>query len=171
MTTARTKFAATLAVGLTCAFALAGAAGSQPTNAGLAPPLTLLQLMRANVETSADGIWAVQGAESLSENDWLLAEQDATNIIASASFISSAGNGPKDKTWQANADYQAWAKDIQDTGIKLLAAVKAKDQMKLGEAADHLAETCQGCHDKYRPETPSDGVSRFPFYPARVIKK
>jgi cytochrome c556 len=126
--------------------------------------------MRANVETAADGVWAAQSAEKLSAADWLLAEQDATNVIASASFIANAGIGPKDKAMQANADYQAWAKDVQDTGIKILAAVKAKDQMAMGAAADHLSDTCQACHDKYRPQVPSDGVVRFPFYPARVIK-
>src|SRR5260370_25308472 len=47
------------------------------------------------------------------------------------------------------------------------AAVKAKDQKKLTDAADHLVDVCQSCHDKYRPEKPSDGIARFPFYPAR----
>jgi hypothetical protein len=164
-------FVAALAGGLGAALLLAGAAGGQPAKGGFSTPLTTLQLMRANVEIPADGIWAAQSAEKLTDQDWLLADQDAVNIVAASSFIAAGGAGPKDRAWAANADYQAWAKDVQDTGLKILAAVKAKDQMKMADAADHLSEVCQSCHDKYRPEISSDGVQRFPFYPARVIKK
>ena len=82
-----------------------GAVGSQPAKAVGSPPLTLLQIMRANVEIAADGIWAVTSNEKLSDPEWLLAEQDATNVVISASLMASAGNGPKDKAKQANADY------------------------------------------------------------------
>ena len=169
----RIGFGAALAVGLGLgvAVALGGVADGQSPNRVGSPPLTLLQIMRANVEIPADGIWAVTPKEKLSDQEWLLAEQDAVNVIASASFIAGAGTGPKDKAWQANADYQAWAKDVQDDGVKLLAAAKAKDLMTLSDVGDHLAGVCQDCHTKYRPEPPSDGVARFPFYPPRELKK
>ncbi len=164
-------FGATVAAALGSAFLLAGAAGGQTTTKVGAPPLTLLQIMRASVEVPADGVWGVTSKDKLSDQEWLLAEQDSTNLIVAASLIASAGNGPKDKGWQANANYQAWAKDVQDDAVKLLAAAKARDLKTLGETGDHLAGVCQDCHDKYRPEIPSDGVARFPFYPAREIKK
>lgn len=167
----RIGFGAALAIGLGAAVALGGAAGGQSTNTVGAPPLTLLQIMRANVEIPADGIWAVTSKDKLSDKEWLLAEQDAVNIIASASFVAGAGTGPQDMAWRSNADYQAWAKEMQDDGVKLLAAVKAKDLAKLADAGDHLGGVCQDCHTKYRPENPSDGVARFPFYPARELKE
>jgi hypothetical protein len=34
-----------------------------------------------------------------------------------------------------------------------------------------LNEVCQSCHTKYRPEAPSDGVARYPFYPKRELAK
>ena len=162
---------AAAATGLGAVVMLAGAANGQaPAKLG-APPLSLLQIMRANVEIPADGIWAATPKDKLSDAEWLLAEQDATNLIASASYISAAGTGPKDKAWQANADYQGWARAVQDDGVKLLAAAKSKNLMALQDTGDHLAGVCQDCHDKYRPETPSDGVARFPFYPPREMKK
>lgn len=165
----RFGFGVAMAAGLATVAMLAGAAGGQtPAKVG-APPLTLLQIMRANVEIPADGLWAAATREKLSDAEWLLAEQDATNLVASASFIAGAGTGPKDKGWQANADYQRWAKDVQSDGLKLMAAVKAKDFKALQDTGDHLAGVCQDCHDKYRPEIPSDGIARFPFYPAREM--
>jgi hypothetical protein len=161
-----------LALGLAGISLFASAAGGQPSKSGpLALPLTLLEIMRANVEIPADGIWAIENAKTLSDEEWLLADQDAINIVASATFISTGGIGKQDRAWVSNADWQNWARDVQQTGLQLRTAIKAKDQMKLMTAADHLVDVCQSCHDKYRPENPSDGIARFPFYPARVLKK
>ena len=168
-------------VGLSAAMLLAScdkkADKPAPTAAATAPagPLPLavstLHLMRAAVEIPADGIWAAESADKLSPNDWLLAEQDAYALTAAASLIMKGGNGANDQKWAANADYQGWALEIQKTGLQIQDAVQAKDKMKLGAAADHLTDTCQACHDKYRPQTPSDGVARYPFYPKRVPEK
>jgi hypothetical protein len=155
---------------LAAAFLLVGAAAA-PAPRPLALPLTLLEIMRANVEIPAEGIWAVETEDKLSDQQWSLAEQDAINIIASATFISTGGTGKKDREWVSNADWQTWTKDVQQTGVQIRDAVKAKDLKKVAEAGDHLVDVCQSCHDKYRPEIPSDGIMRFPFYPARVMKK
>jgi hypothetical protein len=41
----------------------------------------------------------------------------------------------------------------------------------MAAAADHLQEICEACHTKFRPQAPSDGVSRYPFYPKRELAK
>jgi len=160
------RAAALLAAG----FLLVGAAAA-PAPRPLALPLTLLEIMRANVEIPAEGIWGIENEDKLSNDQWALAEQDVINIIAAATFISTGGTGKKDREWVSNADWQTWTKDVQATGLQIRADVKAKDLKKLAEAADHLVDVCQSCHDKYRPEIPSDGIMRFPFYPSRVLKK
>jgi hypothetical protein len=136
----------------------------------LALPISLLDVMRASVEIPADGLWAAEGAK-LTDQDWLLADQDAADLAAAASLFTMAGTGKKDREWVANADWRMWATDVQNTALAIRQAVKAKNQMALATAADHLADVCQSCHDKYRPETPSDGVIRYPFYPKRVLAK
>jgi hypothetical protein len=60
---------------------------------------------------------------------------------------------------------------VQRTALVIRDAAHAKDLEKLSSAADHLTEVCQTCHAKYRPEVPSDGVARYPFYPKRVLPK
>jgi hypothetical protein len=134
-------------------------------------PLSILDLMRASVEIPADGIWAAQGAENLSDDDWLLADQDSVSLAGAATLISMPGTGKSDRKWVANADWQSWARDVQTTALAIRAAAKAKDPAKFSAAADHLTEICQSCHTKYRPEAPSDGVARYPFYPKRELAK
>ena len=145
-------------------------AAKPPGNsAPLAVPVSILDLMRASVEIPADGIWATQGAEKPSDDDWLLADEDSVSLAGAATLISKPGTGTNDRKWVANADWQSWARDMQTTAMKIRAAATAKDLAKFSAAADHLSEICQSCHTKYRPQAPSDGVARYPFYPKREL--
>jgi cytochrome c5 len=60
---------------------------------------------------------------------------------------------------------------MEKTALQIRNAVMGKDQKKMAAAADHLQEICEACHAKYRPQAPSDGVSRYPFYPKRELPK
>ena len=134
-------------------------------------PVSLADVMRASVEIPADGIWAAEGAEKLSEDDWQLADQDAVNLIAATALISRTGTGKNDAKWVANADWQNWVRDMEKASLQIRSAVKAMNQKEMAAAADHLQEVCESCHTKYRPQSPSDGVSRYPFYPKRELAK
>jgi Cytochrome C' len=138
-------------------------------SAPLAVPVSILDLMRASVEIPANGIWATQGADKPSDEEWLLADEDSISLAGAATLVSKPGTGTNDHKWVANADWQTWVRDMQTTALKIRAAAKAKDTAKFGAAADHLSEICQNCHTKYRPQAPSDGVARYPFYPKREL--
>jgi hypothetical protein len=144
---------------------------AEPKAPPVALPVSLLDLMRASVEIPADGIWVAQGADSLSDDEWLLADQDSVSLAGAAILISKPGTGKNDRKWVGNADWQSWVRDLQRTALAIRAAAKAKDSAKFSAAADHLSEVCQNCHTKYRPEAPSDGVARYPFYPKRELAK
>jgi hypothetical protein len=159
---------------LSVATVLAGPAlAAEP--AGRAPPIavpvSILDLMRASIEIPADGIWAAQGSEHLTDDDWLLADEDSVSLAGAAALISRPGSGSNDRKWVTGADWQSWVRDVQKTALTLRAAAKAKDSVKFSAAADHLSEVCQSCHTKYRPAAPSDGVARYPFYPKRELAK
>ena len=169
---ARMALIATLAFVAGNAFA----ATPKPANTGaparpLALPISLVDLMRASIEIPADGLWAAAGADKLSEEDWQLADQDAVSLIAASTLVASAGTGKLDRKWVANADWKSWVREMEKTALAIRAAVKAQDQKKFAAAADHLQTTCEACHTKYRPQSPSDGFSRYPFYPKRELAK
>jgi hypothetical protein len=159
------RFASLGLLALLYGFALAETPASHPL------PISLVDVMRASVEIPADGIWAAEGADKMSDEDWQLADQDAVNLIAATTLLATAGTGKNDAKWVANADWQAWVRDMQKTALQIRSAVKATDQKKMVAAADHLQEVCEACHKKYRPQAPSDGVSRYPFYPKRELAK
>jgi hypothetical protein len=167
------RLAALLLTGLVSVMAPASAAPKPSSAVGPAGrlPVSLLDVMRASVEIPADGIWAAEGSDKLSEEEWQLADQDAVNLIVAAALIAHAGTGKNDAKWVATADWQAWVRDMQKTAREIRAAAKAMNQKKMAAAADHLQEICEACHTKYRPKAPSDGVNRYPFYPKRELAK
>ena len=121
--------------------------------------------MRASVEIPADGVWAAEGSDKLSEEEWQLADQDAVNLLWPPHLISrAAGIRRKNdaKLVAATAgDWQAWVRDMEKTARQIRAAVKAMDQKKLAAAADHLyRRSARPATTKYRPKAPSDGVNR-----------
>jgi cytochrome c' len=134
-------------------------------------PISILDVMRASIEIPANGIWAAEAADALSEEDWQLADQDAVNLIAATTLLGGGGTGKNDAKWTANADWQSWVRDMEKTALQIRSAAKATDQKRLAAAGDHLQEICEACHSKYRPQAPSDGVSRYPFYPKRELAK
>lgn len=137
----------------------------------LTPPISLLDLMRASIEISADGLWAAEAADKLSDDEWRLADQDAVNLIAATSCISLLGAGNHDRIRAANADWQNWIRDMGETALQIRTAARVRDQTRFAALGDHLQEICSGCHGKYRPEMPSDGILRYPFYPKRELVK
>jgi hypothetical protein len=146
--------------------------GSSAMAAGsLVSPLSILDVMRAAIEIPADGLWAAQGNDKMSEDDWLLADQDAAQLIGATTLVSRGGTGKHDHEWISKADWQAWTRDMLKTAVALRAAAKARDAAKLSASADHLQEICSACHAKYRPAEASDGVVRYPFYPKRELAK
>jgi hypothetical protein len=72
-----------------------------------------VDLMRASIEIPADGIWAVQGAEKPSDDQWLLADEDSVSLAGAATLISKPGTGKNDRKGVANADWQSWVRDVQ----------------------------------------------------------
>jgi hypothetical protein len=157
-------------------FALAAlaAAGCQPITAAppTAKPLPLAvsinAVMVALVDFAADGVWRPAASNMLlSDDQWLLAEQDAINLIASTSLITMPGTGINDVQWVSDPDWRRWAAEMRAVALEAKAAVDAKDQERLGLVGDRLVELCQTCHQKFKPGLPSMGVTRFPIYPKR----
>jgi hypothetical protein len=132
-------------------------------------PISLVDIMRASVEIPADGIWAVEGNEKMTDEDWALADQDAVNLIVASAVIAHPGTGKNDAAWTKAKDWQGWATDLGNSAAAIREAVRQKDTKALALSGDRLGQVCEACHTKYRPQTPTDGVERYPFYPKRDL--
>jgi|HubBroStandDraft_1064217.scaffolds.fasta_scaffold579648_1 hypothetical protein len=160
---------ALIGISLLCCVSGAAAPAASPPASPTGLGVSLLDVMRASVQIPADGIWGAAGGDKLSDDQWLLADQDSVNLIAAASLIAMPGAGKNDRQWVANTDWQGWVRDFRRAALDIHSAVKAHDLTKLSAAGDRLTQVCEDCHAKYRPATASDGVTRYPFYPKREL--
>jgi hypothetical protein len=173
----RTVIAGILACGSLVACQPAGQQAAQPGGATAAAaeearplplPIPINAVMVALVDFAADGIWRPAASEiGLSDQQWLLAEQDAYNLIASTTLITTAGTGEKDAEWVKDPDWRRWSQEMQVVALEAKGAIDAKDQERLRLVGDRLVELCQACHQKYKPALPMMGITRFPIYPKR----
>jgi cytochrome c2 len=43
-----------------------------------------------------------------------------------------------------------------------LRAIEAQDQFRLVASGERLVETCDGCHEEFRPQAPPEGLMHVP---------
>jgi Cytochrome C' len=117
--------------------------------------------MAGIIDFSAHGVFTTATSEiPLTEDDWLAAGLASTNLIGSATLITSPGAGPNDAEWVANPEWQRWAKTFQQASIDTAIAVKRKNRSAFLGAANNLAGACQSCHEQFRI-TDRRGASEF----------
>jgi hypothetical protein len=58
------------------------------------------------------------------------------------------------------ADFQKFARDMREAGRAVLAAARTRNQEKVSDATNNLADACSSCHEVYRDKGPADSASR-----------
>jgi cytochrome c556 len=82
----------------------------------------------------------------------------------SGTLVSLGGTGPADESWVTNPEWQRWsARMIRDTK-DILRAIEAQDQPALVSAGEGLVETCEGCHEIFKPSIPTEGIMHVPHH-------
>ncbi len=128
----------------------------------IAPRTSLQEVMIGLVDHAAHGIWDLERPERESEEeiDWDEILHQATQLVASGSYISWGGTGEMDANWAQRTGWRAFSEDMIDAGIRAYDAAIIQDLDGVLAAGDELADTCNGCHQEYRLELPSEGRGR-----------
>lgn len=134
----------------------------------LALPIPINAVMVAQLDFAADGIWRPAASETpLTDTQWLLAEQDAVNLISAGTLITTPGTGDNDAAWVKDPEWRRWSREMQTVALEAKAAIDTRDKERLALVGDRLVELCQACHQRFKPGLPTMGITRFPIYPKR----
>jgi hypothetical protein len=121
-------------------------------------------MMVAVVDWAAHEVWEAGYAETMTGRNWLTAKQYATQLLASGTLVSLGGTGPADMSWVSNPEWQRWSsRMIRDTK-DALRAIEAQDQAALLTAGENLVSTCEGCHEIFKPSSPTEGIMHVPHH-------
>ena len=175
-----------LAAGFTLAFLTAIAAAAQAPAAKPAAPKpapkpagTLAQLMRGIYFPNANLIFDVQQSDPAApkkKNDsgsstdtyaaaysgWEIVENAAIALTDGVDLILQPGrrcqNGKPVPVDQP--DFQRFAREMRAAGRVTLQAARTKNQEKVSEATNNIADACSNCHEVYRDKGPADSPAR-----------
>jgi hypothetical protein len=93
---------------------------------------------------------------------WEVVENAAVALTDGVDLILTPGrlcqNGKPVPT--TRADFRKFAQDMRTAGLAVLAAARTKNQEKVSDATNDLADACSNCHAVYRDKGPADSPAR-----------
>ena len=127
-------------------------------------PVSINAMMVALVDHSAHEIWDAGNAGGLTGREWQDVEQHTIQLAAAGSLISTGGTGTADYGWVMSPTWQDWARRMIDGALQANQAVEERNHMALVSAGSAILETCDGCHQVFKPEVPTEGLLHIPHY-------
>ena len=147
--------------------------------AAVKPTGTLAQIMRGIYFSNSNLIFDVQQNDpsvpkkksdsgsstdtySSAYSEWEKVENAAIALTDGVDLILKPGrtcqNGKPVPIGQA--DFQKFARDMRASGLAVLQAARAKNQEKVSDATNDLADSCSNCHEVYRDKGSADSPAR-----------
>jgi hypothetical protein len=131
----------------------------------LTPPVSLNALMVTLVDHSAHYIWDYGTMQrKITPDEWRTIEYYAIQLAGSASLITVGGSGPLDAAWVEAPEWTKLSQDMMDAAMLALDAAKSQDQAKLLAIGGPLVDSCESCHEAFKPGLPTEGIAHQPDY-------
>jgi len=137
----------------------------------VALPISINAVMVSFVDQAAHEIWDGGNQDrDLTDREWLLIEQHSLQLAAAGTVISLGGTGPADRGWALSPAWQDWSRKLGVIALEAKQAVDAKSKVALRDAGDKLTDTCESCHNIFKPDLPTEGIMHQPHYPSVALR-
>jgi hypothetical protein len=123
-------------------------------------PVSINAEMVRIIDHAGHQLWNAEKPERApkTDDDWEELVEHATQIAASGALIRLEGTGPNDRTFVQHPDWQKFAMALSTAGLAALKAAEAKNREALVLANSELVDVCEGCHKRFKPALPSEGI-------------
>lgn len=81
---------------------------------------------------------------------------DGVDLILTPRRLCQNGNPVPSR----QPDFQRFARDMRKVGLAVLEAAHTRNQEKVSDATNDLADACSNCHEVYRDKGPADSPAR-----------
>ena len=124
-------------------------------------PVSINAEMVRVVDHAAHQLWNAEkeGMAPKTDADWQNIVEHATQIAAAGALIRLEGTGPNDRTFVQQPEWQKFASAVSNAGLAALKATETKNQEALVTANGQLVDACEGCHKRFKPALPSEGIT------------
>lgn len=124
-------------------------------------PISINAAMVALTDSSSDYIFAPGNGDMPKDDaDWDKVRNAAYDMMIAGKVLQMPGTGQFDAQWVAEDDWKAKAEELTAIGgdALQLAEAKSTDEVAWRAVGDRLVQNCLTCHEKFKPETPSQGI-------------
>lgn len=149
---------ATFGVITACASKETSKETSQADHTPVAMQTSINEIMVMGVDYAAHWIWDAQESPPQTEEDWFRIRVHATQLVALGSAITLGGTGPADNGWVRSPEWATDAEELIAASRDALQAVETQNIEALNTAGNRLVASCEKCHDKFKPEVPTEGL-------------
>lgn len=133
---------------------------STRVNIPFTPDISINEIMVAQIDHASHFIWDAANPDNLAADiDWQEVEHHAIQLIASRSAMSMGGSGVNDAMWIAQSSWREYVNQMNSASLLALESARTQDTAQLSRASDMLIETCESCHQQYKPSIPTEGFT------------
>jgi len=124
-------------------------------------PVSINAEMVRVVDHAGHQLWNAEKPDMApkTDADWENIVEHATQIAAAGALIRLEGTGPNDRTFVQQPDWQKFATAVSTAGLAALKAGETKNKEALVAANGQLVDACEGCHKRFKPSLPSEGIT------------
>ncbi|MEX2366345.1 MAG: hypothetical protein WD601_07035 [Pseudohongiellaceae bacterium] len=128
-------------------------------------PVSINAIMVTMVDHSAHYIWDyADDTQFMGDTEWQAIEYYAIQLAAAGPLITLGGTGPNDNAWVDSAQWTRYARLMMTAAELAQDAGRLHDSILLDTAGDMLVESCEGCHQVFKPDLPTEGLAHEPYY-------
>jgi len=109
------------------------------------PVVSMSQLMLTVVYPFTDAIFYVEREAPKNESEWLLLESKTLAVAEVGNLLMSPVRAYNQDQWMRDAQL------LVDVATKAYKGAKARDLKSIIDLNDELYESCQSCHEHFRP--------------------
>lgn len=109
------------------------------------PVVSMSQLMLTVVYPFTDAIFYVEREAPKNESEWLLLESKTLAVAEVGNLLMSPVRAYNQDQWMRDAQL------LVDVATKAFKGAKARDLKSIIDLNDELYESCQSCHEHFRP--------------------
>lgn len=123
------------------------------------PSFSVNRQMVSLIDNESHVLWNAEqeGAAPQSEADWNTIEDHALQIYAAGHMLLSGGSGPEDAEWSGQPEWQTHARSLMAAAMAAASAAESKNLDALITANGQLVESCESCHEAFKPDLPTEG--------------
>lgn len=93
------------------------------------------------------------------EIDWGEVEHHAVQLISSRAAMTMGGTGVNDAMWIAQVSWREYVNSMNEAGLLALQSARSQNRDGLIRTSDILIETCESCHQQFKPTIPTEGFT------------